>query len=192
LGLVLYAACAIALTVLRSAELQRVDENRSVVRYKFAFQWCEGQGDPWWLSNVPVVTQTQNSRVCDGESGVPTMSSEERENSTQMTKHFCPRCRSSSPLVYQGTPICLQPSCTLFFREVQAKSDSSCAKNVSYSTELLHLQPANHQPVSADSIIPPLHSTDTKTSRPFAKGMHCRVCGRLSTRYTSLRAVFSN
>jgi hypothetical protein len=82
LGLVLYAARAIALTVLRSAELQRVDENRSVVRYKFAFQWCEGQGDPWWslnTENVPVVMQAQNSRVCDGES---TMSFEERENST--------------------------------------------------------------------------------------------------------------
>lgn len=85
MGLVLYAACAIALTVLRSAELQRVDENRSVVRYKFAFQWCEGQGDPWWLSNtenVPVVTQAQNSQVCGGELGVTIMSSEERENST--------------------------------------------------------------------------------------------------------------
>ena len=80
----LYAACAIALTVLRSAELQRVDENHSVVRYKFAFQWCEGQGDPWWPSNtdnVPVVTQAQNSQVCDGEPGVTTMSPEERENS---------------------------------------------------------------------------------------------------------------
>jgi hypothetical protein len=85
LGLVLYATCAIALTVLRSAELQRVDENHSVVRYKFAFQWCEGQGDPWWslnTANVPAVTRAQNSQVCDDESGVTTMTSEERENST--------------------------------------------------------------------------------------------------------------
>lgn len=179
------------------AELQRVDENHSVVRYKFAFQWCEGQGYPWWLSNTengPIVTQAQNSQVCDDELGVTTMFSEERENSTssggsealqpQITEHFCSRCRLSSPLVYQDTPICLQPSCTLFFREVQAKSDSSsCAQTLSYSTELLRLQPANHQPVSAESIIPPLPNTDTKTSRPFAKGMHCRVCGRLSTRF---------
>ena len=58
-----------------SAELQRVDENHSVVRYKFAFQWCEGQGDPWWLSGteeVPVVSQTQNSQVRDGEHGIST------------------------------------------------------------------------------------------------------------------------
>ena len=77
--------CAVSLTVLRSAELQRVDENHSVVRYKFAFQWCEGQGDPWWTSNtenVPVVTLAQNSQVGGGESGVTTMPSEERENST--------------------------------------------------------------------------------------------------------------
>ncbi|KAF8502150.1 hypothetical protein F5888DRAFT_1608345 [Russula emetica] len=154
------------------AELQRVDESHSVVRYKFAFQWCEGQGDPWWPSNtenVLVITPAQNSQ---------------HRLQPQMTKHFCPRCRSTSPLVYQDTPICLQPSCILFFREVKAKSDSSsCAQTLSYSTELLRLQPANHQPVSADSILPPLPGTDTKTSRPFAKGMHCRDCGRLSTRF---------
>lgn len=58
-----------------SAELQRVDENHSVVRYKFAFQWCEGQGDPWWpqgTEGVPVVTQTPNRQLRDGEPGVGT------------------------------------------------------------------------------------------------------------------------
>jgi len=66
-----------------SAELQQVDENHSVVRYKFAFQWCEGQGDPWWLQGtegVPVVTQTPNSQLRDGEPGVST--TEEQHNST--------------------------------------------------------------------------------------------------------------
>ncbi|KAH9034180.1 hypothetical protein EDB84DRAFT_1251777, partial [Lactarius hengduanensis] len=30
------------------AELQQVSGGSRVVRYKFVFQWCEGQGDPWW------------------------------------------------------------------------------------------------------------------------------------------------
>ncbi|KAH9994044.1 hypothetical protein BJV77DRAFT_996606, partial [Russula vinacea] len=167
------------------AELQRVDENRSVVRYKFAFQWCEGQGDPWWSlgTEEAPVAQAPNSQLCESEPGVMTISLEERENLTSsklqphMTNYICPHCRSSSPLVYQDTPICLQPSC-------QANLDfTSCAQTLSYSTELLRLQPAKHQPVSAESLRPPLLSNGTTTSRPFAKGMHCRDCGRLSTRY---------
>jgi hypothetical protein len=83
LGLVLYAVCALSLTVF-SAELQRVDENRSVVRYKFAFQWCEGQGDPWWSlgTEEAPVTQAPNSQLCESEPGVMTISLEERENLT--------------------------------------------------------------------------------------------------------------
>ncbi len=78
-----------------SAELQRVDENHSVVRYKFAFQWCEKQGDPWWLSGtegIPVVTQAQNNQLCNGEPGVMTVSPEEREN---LTSGKCLRLPSS-------------------------------------------------------------------------------------------------
>ncbi|KAH9998464.1 hypothetical protein BJV74DRAFT_767901 [Russula compacta] len=142
--------------------------NHSVVRYKFAFQWCEGQGDPWWLPGtelVPVDTQTQNTQLHGGD-------------------YSCPRCRLSSPSVYQDTPICLQPSCAAFCREDQTTIDSqSRAKTLSYSTELLRLRPANHQPVSADSLYPPLPTEGCTTPRPFAKGIHCRNCGRLSTRF---------
>src|ERR1700722_9385531 len=107
---------------------------------------------------------------------------------SHITDHHCPRCRSSSPLVYQDSPICLQPRCPLFCREVQAKSDSSsCSQTLSYSTELLRLQPANHTPVSVDYLYPQLPCNDSTTSRPFAKGIHCRDCGRLSARYAFLR-----
>ncbi len=83
MGLVLYVACVIALTVFYPAELQQVDENH-FVRYKFAFQWCEGQGDPWWSlgTEVPVVAHAQDSQLGDGEPGVLAISPEEREKLT--------------------------------------------------------------------------------------------------------------
>jgi hypothetical protein len=72
-------SCAARVTVLTafSAELQRVDEDHSVVRYKFAFQWCEGQGDPWWLQ---VVTQTPNGPLRGVEREAST--TEEQHDST--------------------------------------------------------------------------------------------------------------
>lgn len=71
----------IVLTIF-SAELQQVDEDHSVVRYKFAFQWCEGQGDPWWVQGteeVPDIAQALNGQPHDREPGVST--TEERDNS---------------------------------------------------------------------------------------------------------------
>ena len=78
----LHATCVIVLTNL-PAELQLVDEDNSVVRYKFAFQWCEGQGDPWWLQGTedePDIAQAPNGQPHDREPGVNT--AEERDNST--------------------------------------------------------------------------------------------------------------
>jgi hypothetical protein len=87
--------------------------------------------------------------------------------------------------------MCLQPSCAAFCREDQTTIDSqSRAKTLSYSTELLRLRPANHQPVSADSLYPPLPTEGCTTPRPFAKGIHCRNCGRLSTRYAYSESYF--
>ena len=66
------------------AELQQVDENHSVVRYKFAFQWCEGQGDPWWTRGTeatPSVTQAKINQPRDSEPGVTLP--EEQENLTR-------------------------------------------------------------------------------------------------------------
>jgi hypothetical protein len=34
-------------------------------------------------------------------------------------------------------------------------------------------------------LYPPLPNKDSTTSRPFAKGLHCSECGRLSTRFAN-------
>ncbi|KAH9961252.1 hypothetical protein BC827DRAFT_1203467 [Russula dissimulans] len=174
------------------AELQQVDENHSVVRYKFAFQWCEGQGDPWWQSRTenPVVTQEPDNPLRDDELDIITpekqenLASGERLTQYKIRNYFCRRCGLKSLVVYEDAPMCLQPSCAEFCIVYQATEDSpQPTQTFSYSTELLRLRPANHQPVSADSLYPPLPTEGSTTSRPFAKGIHCRDCGRLSTRF---------
>ncbi len=48
-----------------SAELQQVNED-GVVRYKFAFQWCEVQGNPWWSQDtvhVPAITPGESTQI---------------------------------------------------------------------------------------------------------------------------------
>jgi len=178
-----------------TAELQLVDEDHSVVRYKFAFQWCEGQGDPWWIQGTeeaPDVPQAPNGQPRDREPGVST--AEEQDNSTstescqathpEITTYPCRRCQLSSPVVYQDAPMCLQPRCAAFCHIDQATLDPPLrAQTLSYSTELLRLRPAGHLPVSADSLFTPLPTEGSTTPRPFAKGMHCKDCGRLSTRF---------
>ena len=38
------------LTIFGLAETHSATNERGrVVRYKFAFQWCESQGEPWWI-----------------------------------------------------------------------------------------------------------------------------------------------
>ncbi|KAH8992816.1 hypothetical protein EDB86DRAFT_2931004 [Lactarius hatsudake] len=174
------------------AELQQVSGDRRVVRYKFAFQWCDGQGDPWWpqdTEHVSADTQAEAGQnlVHEGESnGLPLVGQVNSQPlQPEITAHHCLSCRMSSPLVYQDTPMCLQPSCPQFSVPDPAAvvAGDSTPSSLSYSAELLRLRPANHLPVSAASFFPPSPSRIVSTSRPFAKGLHCQDCGRLSTRF---------
>ena len=39
-----------------SSVAQRIksgNDGKDVVRWMFSFQWCEGQGEPWWLKTAP-------------------------------------------------------------------------------------------------------------------------------------------
>jgi hypothetical protein len=49
-----------------AAESQSASNERGrVVRYKFAFQWCESQGEPWWLKKSDVdVALRKNDVLC--------------------------------------------------------------------------------------------------------------------------------
>ncbi len=87
--------------------------------------------------------------------------------------------------------MCLQPGCPLFFKVDPSTvvAGNSPRSSLSYSAELLRLQPTNHVPVNVASFFPSSAidlaaeqlPSDT-IPRVFAKGMHCQDCGRLSTR----------
>lgn len=174
------------------AELQQVNGDHGVVRYKFAFQWCEGQGDPWWpqdTESVFVTTQAESSRNLIHESRSTDLlyvgQADSQPLQPEMTTHRCLLCRMSSPLIYQDAPMCLQPRCPRFF-EVGAGAPAtgdSLLSGLSYSAELLRLRSPNHLPVSTASFSLPSPSDVGTRLRPFAKGMHCKACGRLSARF---------
>ncbi|KAI9442321.1 hypothetical protein H4582DRAFT_1927728 [Lactarius indigo] len=174
------------------AELQQVSGDRRVVRYKFAFQWCEGQGDPWWPQDTEQVSADAQAETCqnlvrEGESNglLHVGQANSQPLQPEITAHHCLSCGMSSPLVYQDTSMCLQPSCSQFSvpNPSAAVTGDSTPSSLSYSAELLRLRPANHLPVSPASFFPPLPSRIVTTPRPFAKGLHCQDCGRLSTRF---------
>ncbi|KAF8265233.1 hypothetical protein EI94DRAFT_364661 [Lactarius quietus] len=153
------------------AERQQVNRDHDVVRYKFVFQWCQGQGDPWWLQDtehVSTTTQAEVIPVHEGQSNDVSYVGQSVSQSPrlEMTIHDCRHCRMGSR-VKASAPA----------------AGDSLPSSLLYSTELLRLLPANHLPVSAASFFPVSPSKISTAPRPFAKGMHCQACGRLSTRF---------
>ncbi|KAL6310396.1 hypothetical protein BKA93DRAFT_721627 [Sparassis latifolia] len=147
------------------AERQPAKNSRGyVVRYKFAFRWCDQQGDPWWIPS-------QASTV------PPSISVED-----EATSRVCSRCNTKSPLVYDGRWMCLTPSCTAFWK---TSSGVPPSMGLAYSEKFLELLPCQHE--KFDDLRPPVPATKAQngvtTTRLFCKGWHCVRCGRLSSRY---------
>ncbi|GBE81144.1 hypothetical protein SCP_0308700 [Sparassis crispa] len=161
------------------AERQPAKNSRGyVVRYKFAFRWCDQQGDPWWIPS-------QASAICelvlasdDSTATVPPSISVEDE----ATSRVCSRCNTKSPLVYDGRWMCLTPSCTAFWK---TSSGVPPSMGLAYSEKFLELLPCQHE--KFDDLRPPVPATKAQngvtTTRLFCKGWHCVRCGRLSSRY---------
>ncbi|KAI6094829.1 hypothetical protein EDD16DRAFT_1502659 [Pisolithus croceorrhizus] len=128
-----------------------------VVRWKFSFQWCEDQGSPWWLSNEEDIAS-----FLDLSFGEP-------------HPHFCcTRCSQESPVVYDGSEMCLNPGCTDFW-----KTNGKEPEVLNYAEKFLRLQPRTFD--SLPTLIP-TRGTQPTTSHPHSRGWHCISCGRLSCR----------
>ncbi|EPT04533.1 hypothetical protein FOMPIDRAFT_1156757 [Fomitopsis schrenkii] len=129
----------------------------SVVRYKFAFQWCEEQGTPWWL--IP-------RSVC--ADGGP-------------VSRACPVCKNSSPMVYAEGWMCLHRKCSVFWRNAQGHPPNRLTYAKSF------LQPVPFAPEALQDLRPSLPAKVAEdgitTTSMFSKGWHCLRCGRLSCRY---------
>ncbi|KAJ6590248.1 hypothetical protein B0H10DRAFT_806878 [Mycena sp. CBHHK59/15] len=149
-----------------------------VVRYKFAFQWCEDQGRPWWIDvcdsgniSLPIVPVTE-----------PTLTDKRPSKPTGLY-FLCPTCRNDSPYVYQ-TWMCLNPQCTLFWIP---PSGSSLPAQLEYNSEFLKLIDNRPLPINYRGTLepkPPVLTPENgvTTTYAYSRGWHCRRCGRLSCR----------
>ncbi|KAI5981127.1 hypothetical protein EDD15DRAFT_2129721, partial [Pisolithus albus] len=100
--------------------------SKPVIRWKFAFQWCEDQGAPWWLSN-----EDDLASLC-----TPPPSRE--------TQFYCMGCSQESPCVYTQCGMCLHPECKEFWK--------TNGRELKYSEDFLRLKPRTFRDLP--SVIP--------------------------------------
>ncbi|KZV70713.1 hypothetical protein PENSPDRAFT_579053 [Peniophora sp. CONT] len=174
------------------AECDGVRSNgEKIVRYKVAFQWCDGQGDPWWSPPSP--------RIEDGDVGssiskacglaVPSQNTSDllwRPSSLHAHKAMrCLVCAVESIQVYTVGWMCLNPGCRTFWtlNGLPCSLDDLTFDN---SFTALQSQPGDIY-VHVQSLTPPPPPiggpSAVITSRRYSRGMHCSACGRLSCRF---------
>lgn len=186
------------------SELQPANNDRGrVVRYKFAFQWYESQGQPWWWltsedlpvtdTDAPIAINSVLNPPASAQHGsrkspVKKEVSEEKlyfpNHSFGSVYRECSNCRLMSPQVYEIGWMCLQSECQRFW--VIDASDTVLPEQLKYNLAFLELLPYLTLPVTLNIFPPPppavLEGTIT-TTELFSKGWHCTKCGRLSCRY---------
>ncbi|KAK7676867.1 hypothetical protein QCA50_020203 [Cerrena zonata] len=155
--------------------------NEYVVRYKFAFQWCEEQGEPWWIPQVSDHEVVPNAEQTVPDQIVLVANSEDKPSDLNVTWQ-CPSCHKKSPQVYAEGWMCLQPSCRLFWK----LSGKDQPTTLHYSNSFLQLQQLSAQELPDLRPPPPTDNVPddgVTTTYHFTRGWHCRECGRLSSRF---------
>ncbi|KAI0766517.1 hypothetical protein BC629DRAFT_1703523 [Irpex lacteus] len=155
------------------AEYQSATNSQGrVVRYKFAFQWADGQQEPWW-STWPTLADPEPA------------SSEEvsATNGLSIGPKKCQTCKKLSSHVYEQGWMCLKPECKRFWT---FQDGAGVSGGLTYTKSFL--QPVSGFKMPLMDIRPPLpvqgeEITGPTTSWHFSKGWHCTKCGRLSSRY---------
>ncbi|KAG8213942.1 hypothetical protein J3R82DRAFT_10688 [Butyriboletus roseoflavus] len=156
------------------------DESGRIVRWKFAFQWCEGQDDPWWAPQREMKDATSdppmpisNSTICLTE-GSPYPANTGRDPSIQ-----CENCQEQSPFIYKQGWMCLNPHCNMFW-----SINGEDPKQLDHREEFLSLLPQKFERLPN---LTPTRVVKTSggvtTTYAFSKGWHCTDCGRLSCRF---------
>ncbi|KAJ7352130.1 hypothetical protein DFH08DRAFT_858004 [Mycena albidolilacea] len=181
------------------AEYQPSSSNAKgqVVRYKFAFQWCEGQDEPWWLEqymnagdsltlNDAIETLAKDSFKPEQTiiAPVPISTSPLKPENLYFP---CSACGKPSPHVYQQAMACLHPACHLFWM-IPSTSDF-LPSELDYNPDFLTvIDPRPIPPSFRGELLPrlldPAPANGVTTSYAYSRGWHCRKCGRLSCRST--------
>ncbi|KAK6996677.1 2OG-FeII-Oxy-2 domain-containing protein [Favolaschia claudopus] len=166
--------------------------NGRVVRWKFAFQWCEGQDEPWWLeqmnsmdaaeagtAGVDATQSNQNMQVF-APVAVPITPSPLKPANLYFT---CRHCGKDSPLVYSAKA-CLNPTCHVFW---MISHNKYLPVKLDYNPDFLSLIDPRPLPISfCGTLLPkapnPAPRNGITTSYAYSRGWHCRKCGRLACR----------
>ncbi|KAJ6582334.1 hypothetical protein B0H19DRAFT_1118091 [Mycena capillaripes] len=163
------------------AEYQPSNSNANgrVVRYKFAFQWCEGQGEPWWFK------EDLNSGDSE-DSSKPEIQPAVAGPSPANIRLVFPvlDLRKLFPRVFRQGWACLHPPCPLFWT---MPSGGSLPFKLDYNPNFLAVIDSRPLPISyQDQLLPKPPVLAPKdgitTSYAYSRGWHCRKCGRLSCR----------
>ncbi|KAI0369686.1 hypothetical protein BV20DRAFT_945550 [Pilatotrama ljubarskyi] len=147
------------------AERQPAANGRGhVVRYKFAFEWCTKQPEPWWIPAPAGAPRPDCPRAA-------------------ASMFSCPSCGRLSPFVYAEARMCLQPNCMAFWSLLDGTEPP---EQLTYDESFLTSSfLCDHETLEDIAPLPPATEAPDGviTSRRFCKGWHCKKCGRLSCRY---------
>lgn len=146
------------------AERERSSNSRGYcVKYKFAFQWCEGQGEPWWARREDEAEVTQ---VCA---------------SVQRRSQVCAACQLCSPVVFRWGWTCLQSECSRFWQFTENAMGPS-----EYDAGFIQLRSNPDFCGFSWDLRPRLRVAGkgkiVATSSHCARGWWCDRCGRLCCR----------
>ncbi|KII92770.1 hypothetical protein PLICRDRAFT_155572 [Plicaturopsis crispa FD-325 SS-3] len=172
------------------AEYQPTGNGESrVVRYKFSFQWCDGQGDPWWIPGGSVPSCGPSTPLVETSLGVkaprprPVKIShhDARPSKSAEFDTKCNTCGTGTPHIYEQGWMCLNPVCSAFWK---IHGTDAPLLYLRYSETFLKLLPTVPLPPILRDIRPKLPVVDDGVTTSYAstRGWHCHDCGRLSSR----------
>ncbi|THV05004.1 hypothetical protein K435DRAFT_834976 [Dendrothele bispora CBS 962.96] len=167
-------------------------ERGRVVRFKFSFQWCEDQGEPWWWWKEPEVRtsepETPEPRALFSRS-IPVKRKETKFSELNSADRLaespsCSTCRRPSPQVFSIGWACLCSDCPSFWT---LSTGIELPGSLEYHEPFLQLKRTISLDDEFRDIRPPEPlanpSNKVTTVHAFSRGWHCKKCGRLSSRF---------
>ncbi|KAJ7671314.1 hypothetical protein DFH06DRAFT_980766, partial [Mycena polygramma] len=157
--------------------------NTRVVRHKFAFQWCAGQGEPWWIAPSGTCTK---QLLCSLSLIPPSASPVAIQISSPGRVCQCISCGKLFPQIYLQSWVCCNSKCSAFWEAPEGQLSGT----LEYEPHFLRLREAVEIPEGFDARLVPQHrvfasdsDNDFTTSFEYSRGWHCLKCGRVSSRY---------
>ncbi|PFH53754.1 hypothetical protein AMATHDRAFT_985 [Amanita thiersii Skay4041] len=171
------------------AEYQTARNERGcVIRYKFAFQWCDGQDQPWWIQDVakdlpassPQDVFSRPTRRTPVKVSEQPLDVIKRPPVPQHIYRLCYFCREQSPKVYAQGWACLNAECPLFW--TTGCYGQRLPEILSYNRAFLKYMRPFTLPISLANGLKPgqpdsSNCTGIITTYASTRGWHCDLCG---------------